>query len=125
MATGAGMLGRIGVHASRKFRGLACVAGVALHFRDLVGVRIAFDVGVAGIAPQAAVNALPKGIAIYADVVTGGVLQALVGVACQAVRLGHQPARNHGDQHQGNAADQKSRGESPLARLPVSPENLA
>jgi hypothetical protein len=71
------------------------------------------------------VNALPEGVAIDADIVSGGVLQALVGVARQTVRLGHQPARNHGNQQQSNAADQKSRGESPLTRLPVSAQNLA
>src|SRR5947207_12243359 len=75
VATGAGMLGRVGMDASREFVSLGCVALVALDLGDLVGVRIFLDVGVAIVALETAVDALAERVAIHADVVAGGVLQ--------------------------------------------------
>jgi len=57
MATGAGMVGRVGVDTAGDARGLIGMAGLAVDGRDFFGVRIVFDVGVAACTLQAAVNA--------------------------------------------------------------------
>jgi hypothetical protein len=92
------MLGGIRVHASREFRCLPCVACIALDHGDLVGMGIALDIGVTCVAPQAAVNALAEGVAIHADVFAGSILQALIGMASQAVGLRHHSHGNQSDQ---------------------------
>ena len=56
MATGAGMVGRIGMHAARKSGSLPHVAGVALHFGDLVRMRITLDIRMAIAAFLAPMN---------------------------------------------------------------------
>ena len=112
------------MHAAGKIGRLICVAGITLHLGDLVRVRIALDIGVAGIAAQAAVDALAERIAVHADVVAGGILEPLVGVARQAVRLGSKPARKHGNQQQNNAAGPKRKG-YPIPRSLASPINCA
>ena len=57
VATGAGMLGPIGMHASGQPRRLIGVAGLALHRRHLIRMRIFLDGRVAIAALQAAVDA--------------------------------------------------------------------
>ena len=90
VTTGAGMVGRICVYASRQLRRLARVAGVALHLRDLLRMRIILDVGVTVVALEAAVDALAETVAIHADVVARGILQPFVRVAGKAVGLRDQ-----------------------------------
>ena len=94
VAARAGVFGGIGVHAAGEIRSLARVAGIACHLGNFFRVRIATDVGVAGVATQSAVDALTETIAVHADVVTAGILQSLVGVTRQAIRLGRTPVRN-------------------------------
>jgi hypothetical protein len=87
MTTGAGMLGPVGVDASRELSRLAGVAGIALDLRDLVRVGVILDVSVTFIAFQATVNAFGEGLAIHADVMAGGILQAFIGMTGKAVSL--------------------------------------
>ena len=122
VATGAGMLGGVGVDAAGEFLRLARVALVALDLGDLVGVRIFLDVGVAVVALEAAVNALAEGVAIDADVVAGGVLQAFVGMAGEAVGLGRQPPRH---QAINSKATKPIRNVTEISASSGSPPNFA
>jgi hypothetical protein len=85
MATRAGMLFTIGVHAAAQCCGLVGVAGLALHGRDVVGVRIIVDVRVAVATLQAAVDAGREDLAVYGNAVTRRVGHALIAVTNEAV----------------------------------------
>ena len=93
MATGAGMLGLVGMHASGQPRRLIGVAGLALDRRDLIRMRILLDRRVAIAALQAAVDAGVKGMRIHADAVPRGVLHARIRVAGQAIAVRLRLAR--------------------------------
>ena len=66
---------------------LVGVAGLAIDRRDLVGMRIALDVGVAVAALQAAVNAGAELLAVDGDAVAGAVGHGGVAVAGEAIGL--------------------------------------
>ena len=108
MTTGAGMVGCVGVDASREFRRLAGVAGIALDLRDLLRVGIFLDVGVTFTAFQAAVNALGEGLAIHADVMAGGILQTFVGVTGKTVGLRQGSSWSKNNQQQRNRGHPKN-----------------
>ena len=91
VAAGAGMLLRVRMHASRKPRRLIRVAGLALHLRHLLRMRILLDVHVAIVALQAAVNAVAKRLSIHGDAVSVRVLHRRVAMARQAIRLRIEP----------------------------------
>ena len=63
------------------------VAGLAIHFCDVIGMWILFDVRMTVVALQAAVNACAEFISINGDAVARRILHGLVGVAGQAIRL--------------------------------------
>src|SRR5579863_9244207 len=88
VAAGAGMLFAIGVDAALELRLLIAVAGRALDRRDVIGVRIVPDVGVAVVALEAAMDASGKLRAVDADAVPAVVLHRQVGVTGQAIGLG-------------------------------------
>lgn len=92
------------------------MAGAALDFGDVIGMRIALDVSVATVALQHAVNAGRKGLAVHGDVVAGGIGHALVAVAGEAFSLcaedtGCRDERECGECcGQGSFAEDKPRG---------------
>src|ERR1039458_9978546 len=98
VATGAGMLGPVGMNASGQPLRLARVAALALDRSHLIRMGIILDGSVAIAALHAAVQAGVKSIAIHADTVTGGVLQALVPVAAEAIGLRLRDARRRHNQ---------------------------
>ena len=69
------------------------MAGFAIDFGDVVGMRVFLDVGVAVVAFQAAMNARAELIAVNSDAVAGGVLHGLVAVTGEAFRLSNGPKR--------------------------------
>jgi hypothetical protein len=79
------MLFAVGVNAAAELGRLVGVAGLAIDRRNLVGMRIALDVGVAVGALQAAVNAVAEFFAVDGDAVSGAVGHAGIAVAGQAV----------------------------------------
>ena len=87
VATRAGMLLRVRMHAARQPRGLIGMATLALHLRYLVRMRIFLDRRMAIVALHAAVNAVRKRLAIHCDAVTVRILHALVAVTGQAIGL--------------------------------------
>ena len=87
VAARARMLLAVGVHAAGESGGLVVVAGLALDGRDLVGMRVALDIGVAIRALQAAMNALAEFLAVNGDAVAGSVGHAGIAVAGQTVSL--------------------------------------
>ena len=91
MATGAGMVRRIGMDAPGQSCRLIGVAGIALDRRHLLRMGIILDGGVAIGAFQAAVDAGAKLLPVHADAVPRCVLQTRVSMAGQtiAVRLRH------------------------------------
>ncbi len=101
VATRAGMVLRIRMHASRQRLRLVRVAGLALHLRHLVRMRIFLDVRVAIVAFQAAVNAVAERLSVHRDAVPVGILHRLVSVAGQAIRLRVQPDGRHRQQQRG------------------------
>lgn len=76
VATCAWMLRTIGVDAGGKALRLVRMASGAFDGRDLVWMRIAFDVGVAILAPENTVNAGTELVFIDADAVAGCILHA-------------------------------------------------
>jgi len=80
------------------------VASLAVDRGDVVGMRILLDVGVAVVALQAAVNALAELLAIDCNAVSLRILHGLIAVAGEAICLGPQSARGHGNQ-EGHGAD--------------------
>ena len=68
------------------------MAGLALHLRHLLRVRILLDVHVAVVAFHAAMNAVAKRLPIHGDAVSVPILHRRVAMARQAVRLRMQPA---------------------------------
>ncbi len=97
MATGAGMVRRIGVDAPGQSSRLIGVAGIALDRRDLLRMGIPLDGGVAIGAFQAAVDAGAELLPVHADAVPRCVLQTRVSMAGQtiAVRLRHAGRRRN------------------------------
>jgi hypothetical protein len=87
MATGAGMLGTIRMHASHQSRGFVGVAGLHFTFVTVLRMRIFLDGCVAIAAFQAAVDAGMKLRPIHCNAVSRPILQALVRMAGQAIRL--------------------------------------
>ena len=82
----------VGVDTALELGSLVRVAGLAIDRRDLVGVRIALDVGVAVDALQAAVNTWREFLAVDSDAVSRAIGHAGVAVAGQAVGLRAQSA---------------------------------
>ena len=74
------------------------MACLAFDLGDVVGMRVVLDVGVAGVAPEAAVNAGPKLLPVDGDAVARCILHGLVTVAGQAIRLREQNARRRDKQ---------------------------
>ena len=79
------------------------MAGLAVDRRYFVGVRIAFDVGVAVGALQAAVNALAEFLAVNGDAVAGTVGHGGIAVAGKAVSLRAKSDGRECDGENGNA----------------------
>jgi hypothetical protein len=82
------MIDAVGMDASGKALRFIGVAGRAFDRRDLVGVRITLDVGVAVLALEDSVNAGAKLVSVDADAVARCILHARVGVACKAIAIG-------------------------------------
>jgi hypothetical protein len=87
VATGARMFLAVGVHAALELIGLIGVAGLALDRGNLVGVGVALNVGVAGIAAKHAVDAGVELISVDSYAVSLRILQCRIGVASQALSL--------------------------------------
>jgi len=85
VATGAGLIGGLGVDAVANLRLLIGMAGAALHGRNVVRMGIAFDVRVAIRALLAAMDAVAKLLAVHGDAVPVGVLHVFVRVTGQAI----------------------------------------
>lgn len=96
MAARAGVFLAVSVHAALQIVGLVGVAGLAVNRRDLVRMRIAFDVGVAIRALKAAVNAVAEFFPVDSDTVSRTVGHARVAVAGQAI-LRSKNARPNGE----------------------------
>ncbi len=79
------MLPAVAVHAAFELIRLVGVAGLAIHRRNLVGMRIALDVRVAARAWQAAVNAVAEMLPVDEDAVAVAVSHARVAVTGEAV----------------------------------------
>ena len=82
------------MNAALQTLGLAGVAGPAVDRRDVLGMGIFLDVGVAVIALQAAVYALAELAAIDCNAVARGIGHGLVAVAGEAIGLVGEAARN-------------------------------
>ena len=93
MTARARMLLRRGVYAARKFRGLVCVAGLAVDLDDMIGVRILLDIGVAVVALQATVNAGAELVSVDRDAVALRIGHALVAVTGETVSLRNETVR--------------------------------
>lgn len=63
------------------------MAGFAVDFGDVVGMRVFLNVGVAVVALKAAMAAGAELIAINCDAMAGSILHRLVAVAGEALRL--------------------------------------
>ena len=74
VATGAGMLRRVGMDAPLQVLRLVGVAAFALHLCHLGRMRIFLDRGVAVVAFKAAVDAVAEGFAVDRDAVACGIL---------------------------------------------------
>lgn len=118
VTAGAGMLFRRSVNASYEPGGLLRVAGITGHGRDVVGMRITLDVCVASIAPEAAVNARRKLVAIDSDAVACIVLHGFVAMAGEAVGLGMERGRQRKEGEKHNACCRDSLPGSPLFCCP-------
>lgn len=87
VATGARMLGLVGVNAANQPGGFIGVAGLAIDGLDLVRMRKALDVGVACVAAEAAVNAGVEDLAIDIDAFAGRILGSFVVMTGEAIGL--------------------------------------
>ena len=85
MAARARMIFAVGVHAAAELCRFVGVAGLAIHRRNLVGMRIALDVRVTVGALQAAVNAVTEMLPVDKDAVARGVGHTRVAMTGQAV----------------------------------------
>ena len=99
MATGAWMLRTRCMNASHQPSRFLRVAGIALHRRHNIRMRIFLDSGVAIAALQAAVDAGMKLRRIHTYTVPGCILQARVRMAGEAIRLRIQEAWRRGKQN--------------------------
>jgi len=102
VATGAGVVGGMLVHAADDGCGFICVAGGALHGLGMIGVRVGRDGGMTGAALEGAVDAGVEGIRIDADVVAVRVLHGDVAMAGEAVGL-RVETRSEAREEQNNA----------------------
>ena len=98
VATGAGMLGAVSVYASDQPLRFAGMAVLTLYRRHLIRMRIILDGGVAIAALQAAMQTGAKDAGIHAYTMPCCVLQALVPVAGEAIRLRLCDARHRNNQ---------------------------
>ena len=96
------MIFRVPMDATSQRRSFIRMTTLALDLDWLVRMRVALDGCVASVASLAAVHAVAKRLAIDGNAVTVGVLHGLVAVACQAIRLRVQPARNRDQEKNGN-----------------------
>ena len=98
---GAGLGGRMFMHAADKRRGFVCMAGDTLYRLGMVGVRVRGDGGMTGAAAESAVHAGVKDVSIDAGKLwPAASLQRDVAVAGEAVRLRMQ--------RQGSRAERRS-----------------
>ena len=79
------------------------MAGFAFDLGNMLRVRILLDVGVASVAPKAAVNAGAELVAINCDAVPSCILHRLVAVTGEAVSLRVEKARRRGKHHRQDA----------------------
>jgi hypothetical protein len=111
VAARARMFLAIGVHAAAELGRLVGVAGLAIHRRDFVGMRIALDVRVAIRALQAAVNTVAEMLPVDKDAVAVAVGHARVAVAGEAVLCAEVPRRERQNRqagHQRKAANHQN-----------------
>ena len=73
------------------------MTGLAVDYRDVIGMRIFLDVRVAVIALQTPVNAGAELVAVDGDAVTGCILHCLVAMAGKAVGLCCKAMRRNED----------------------------
>ena len=104
MATGAGVAG---VDAAAKLRGFVRVATLALNHGNVVRVRIPFDIRMAVIALEAAMDAGGEDLSVDGNAVTCGIRHAGVAVAGEAFGLRPNAAGRHNKRryHQGERQD--------------------
>ena len=87
MTARARMVLGIGVNTIGQARSLVCMALLALNLRNLVRVRILFDIGMAVVAFKAAVNTPAEHLAINGNAVSVRVAHARIAMACKTLRL--------------------------------------
>lgn len=80
VTTGARMFFRRRVYARGEFRAFVRVAGLAVDFCDVIGVRVFLDVSMAIVALQAAMDAGTELISIDRNAMSCGVLHGLISV---------------------------------------------
>src|SRR5208282_5343474 len=104
------MVFAIGVDAAFELACLIGMAGLAIDRRDLVGMRIAFDVGVAVGALQAAVDAVAELLLVDSDAMARAVGHAGVAVAGEAILRAKDAS---GNRENGQCGNRGSTGHEP------------
>ena len=102
MATGAGMVGRMLMHAADDGCGFVGVAGNTLHCLGMIRMGVSGDGRVTGAALEGAMHAGVEHVRIDAGVVAGRVLHGDVAMTGEAVGLGAQ-MRGKGCEEQSGA----------------------